>query len=366
MAQVLIKSGTYGHGAKERVISNQMFPLAKKYTENKAGKKFVTVVGSRAGGLEDRNCQIKVADATCFEYVTSDGESLETITDAPLLTAEEEFAAQETDESAMERIAKTFETLNEITDAAAQGIIRGMVVSGPPGIGKSYGVGKTLEKANFSLSLQGKPEKYEVITGAASAIGLYKRLYLNRAKGFVTVLDDCDSILFDETSLNLLKAALDTTDKRKLFWLSESSALRKEEIPDMFEFEGSVIFLTNLDFEKTKASKLSAHLQAIMSRCHYVDLEISSLRDQLLRIRQVVAYGMLDAYALSQREKDDVVAFVMDNAEFLREISLRMVIKIADLAQAYKKGALSEHWTHLAEMTCLKKEAKYKRLLQTL
>jgi hypothetical protein len=271
--------------------------------------------------------------------------------------------SQESDEDAMERIAGTFNILNEITDAAAQGIIRGMVVSGPPGIGKSYGVEKTLEKANFPLSLQGKPEQYEVIKGAASAIGLYKKLYLNRHKGFVTVLDDCDSVLFDEQSLNLLKAALDTCDKRRLSWLTESSALRKEDIPDSFEFEGSVIFLTNLDFERTKATKIAAHLEAIMSRCHYVDLEISSLRDQLLRIRQVVAYGMLDDYALSNKIKDDVVNFVCDNAEFLREISLRMVIKVADLAQAHARGAVNQHWEELAEMTCLKREAKYTRLL---
>lgn len=364
MTQVLIKTGTYGHGAKERVINNVMFPLAKKYTENAAGKRFVTVVGSRLAGLEDRNCQIKVDDTSCFEYVTSNGEKLETISeDEAMLTFEEQFQAGESDDDAMARIAKTFDILNEITDAAAQGIIRGMVVSGPPGIGKSYGVEKTLEKANFDLSVQGKAEKFEVIKGAASAIGLYKKLYLNRAKGFVTVLDDCDSVLFDEQSLNLLKAALDTCDKRRLSWLAESHALRKEDIPDVFEFEGSVIFLTNLDFEKTKANKIATHLNAIMSRCHYVDLEISSLRDQLLRIRQVVACGMLNNYNLDQVEKDAVVTYVLDNAEYLKEISLRMVIKIADLAEAYVQGTVQTHWTELAEMTCLKRESKFKRLL---
>ena len=232
MTQVLIKSGTYGHGPKERVINNVMFPLAKKYTQNKAGKRFVTVIGSKLAGLEDRNCQIRVDDTSCFEYVTSDGTALETVSDdTATLTFEEQFQASESDDEAMSRIGKTFDILNEITDAAAQGIIRGMVVSGPPGIGKSYGVEKTLEKANFFLSVAGKQEKYEVIKGAASAIGLYKKLYLNRAKGFVTVLDDCDSVLFDEMSLNLLKAALDTCDKRRLSWLAESHALRKEYIP---------------------------------------------------------------------------------------------------------------------------------------
>ena len=359
--EVLIKQGTYGHGARERQVVNQTFTLAKEYVEAANGN-YVTVVGTRKAGLEDRNCRIKVEGRSSIEYISGD-KAVET---HHIPTAEEQFAAQETDEQAMERIAQTFEILNEITDAAAQNIIRGVVISGPPGVGKSFGVQKTLEKVNFARSLKGDKVKYEIITGAASAVGLYKRLYLNRTKGFVTVLDDCDSILFDEQSLNLLKAALDTTDKRKLFWLAESNALRNDDVPDQFEFEGSVIFLTNLDFEKTKSGKLAAHLGAIMSRCHYVDLEISSLRDQLLRIKQVVAYGMLNAYALNYEEKQEVVSFVIDNAEYLREISLRMVIKVADLAEAHKKGALQQHWKDLAEMTCLKKEAKYKRLLAKL
>jgi hypothetical protein len=360
MTQVLIKSGTYGHGNNEKVIVDTIFPLAKEYTESSAGR-YVTVIGSKAQGLEDRKCRIKVADINCFEYIANNGQPV--AAHFATMTAQEQYTATESDEAAMERIANTFSMLDEMTDATAQGIVRGMVISGPPGIGKSYGVMKTLEEANFHLRLKDKEEQYEVIKGSASAIGLYKKLYLNRKAGFVTVLDDCDSVLFDEQSLNLLKAALDSGEKRRLSWLAESSALRKEDIPDTFDFEGSIIFLTNLDFERTKSSKLSAHLEAIVSRCHYIDLEVSGLRDQLLRIKQIVRAGMLDKYSLSTQEKHEVVEFIFENAEHLKEISLRTVKKAADLAQAAKKGSLKRDWKDLAEMTMLRSEAKYAKRL---
>ena len=360
--QVLIKTGTYGHGNKERQIASQTFEVSKKFVETEDGAGYVTVVGTKVQGLEDRNCRIKVSGTDCFEYTTTCGELLESEPLSVSINYEAEFTAQESDEDAMERIADTFNILNELTDAASQGIIRGMVISGPPGIGKSYGVGKTLEKANFHLALKDKQVQYEVISGSATPIGLYKKLYMNRAAGFVTVLDDCDTVLYTEESLNLLKAALDSGDKRKLTWLSESAALRREDIPESFEFEGSVIFLTNLDFERTKASKIKVHLDAIQSRCHYLDLEISSKRDQLLRIKQVVRAGMLDNYALNTEEKDDVVQFVYDNVDHLRELSLRVVLKVASLAAANKSGALKKDWRQLAEMTVLTREAKFKRL----
>lgn len=360
MTQVLIKNGTYGHGNNERVITNTVFPLAKELTTGPQGN-YVTVVGSKKLGLEDRKCRVKVADANCVEYINKEGQAL-----APEQlnqSAQEQYTAQESDEQAMERIGNTFAMLDEMTDATAQGIVRGMVISGPPGIGKSHGVMKTLEEANFHLTLKGKEENYEVIKGSSTAIGLYKKLYLNRKAGFVTVLDDCDSVLFDEQSLNLLKAALDSGEKRRLSWLAESRALESEDIPNTFDFEGSIIFLTNLDFERTKSNKLAAHLEAIASRCHYIDLEVSGLRDQLLRIKQIVRAGMLDSYALSQSEKEQVVDFIFDNAEHLKEISLRTVKKAADLAEAAKKGSLKRDWVELAEMTMLRSEAKYAKRL---
>ena len=136
--------------------------------------------------------------------------------------------------------------------------------------------------------------------------------------------------------------------------------LLTEDIPNAFDFEGSVLFLSNKDFDKEieRGSRIAVHLEAIMSRCHYLDLEIGSMRDKLLRIKQVVQDGMLAPFEFTAQQEADVVAFVMDNAEYLREVSLRMVKKIADWVKADPAD-----WYATAEATCLTKEAYFKRML---
>jgi hypothetical protein len=271
------------------------------------------------------------------------------------------FVQAETEDEAMDRIEETFAMLDKITEACTRNVIRGLVVSGPPGIGKSFGVEKQLEAANMFRTIAGKDPKYEVISGGVSSIGLYQKLYFNRSPEQVLVFDDCDGVLFEEECLNLLKAALNSGDKRRICWNKESRTLSMEGIPEVFDFEGSIIFLSNIDFEKTiaKGSRISAHLEAIMSRCHYLDLEIGSLRDKLLRIKQIVRDGMLAPYLFSPAEEQAVIDFVMNNSEYLREVSLRMVKKVADFVKADPVG-----WLEMAEATCLQRDAKFKRLLE--
>ncbi|NBR61845.1 MAG: hypothetical protein EBT86_09405, partial [Actinobacteria bacterium] len=112
-----------------------------------------------------------------------------------------------------------------------------------------YTVEREVEKAQLIDQLAGKRLRAEVVKGSATPIGLYQTLYKYSDKNCVLVFDDCDSILLDDVSLNLLKGALDSGKKRKISWLSESAALRREGIPDSFNFHGSVIFITNLKFD---------------------------------------------------------------------------------------------------------------------
>ena len=256
----------------------------------------------------------------------------------------------ETDDQIIERMRERFEILDDMTQASIDGIVRGMVVTGPPGVGKSFGVEAVLEKNSLFDKIAGNKLRFEVIKGASSAIGLYKVLYQNADRNNVLVLDDCDTVLYDETSLNLLKAALDSSKKRKLSWNTDSALLRREGIPDTFEFKGSVIFITNLKFDKVRG-KIKDHLDAIMSRCHYLDLTMDTMREKVLRCKQIVADGMLNEYGFTAAEQNELMAFLLDNKEKMREISLRMVTKLADL----KKSFGSQKWKRTAEVTCMRR-----------
>ena len=255
----------------------------------------------------------------------------------------------ESDDQIIERLRMRFEILDEMTQASIDGVVRGMVVTGPPGVGKSFGVEAVLEKNSLFDKIAGNKLRFEVVKGASSAIGLYKTLYQNADKNNVLVLDDCDTVLYDETSLNLLKAALDSSKKRKLNWNTDSSLLRREGIPDSFEFKGSVIFITNLKFDKVRG-KIKDHLDAIMSRCHYLDLTMDTTREKVLRCKQIVKDGMLNEYEFDKATEDQVVDFMIDQKDRMREISLRMVTKIADL-----RKAMPEKWPAVAEVTCMRR-----------
>ena len=361
--QVSIVKGTY----RGKTVCG-VFPLVKGYVDGARGG-YVTIKNPdhEEGTPMVQRIQL---EKDAFTLLDAQGEALAahivvgTVAVAGGVTSttdyEAAFAADESEEDAMERIRNTFAMLDKITDAAARGVVRGLVVSGPPGIGKSFGVEKQLQAANMFRVMDGKDPKFEVISGGVSPIGLYQKLYMNRAPEQVLVFDDCDGVLEDSEMMNLMKAALNSGDKRRICWNKESRVLLTEDIPNAFDFEGSVLFLSNKDFDKEieRGSRIAVHLEAIMSRCHYLDLEIGSMRDKLLRIKQVVTDGMLAPFEFTAQQEADVVAFVMDNAEYLREVSLRMVKKIADWVKADPTD-----WYATAEATCLTKEAYFKRML---
>ena len=130
----------------------------------------------------------------------------------------EKDLSKETDEQIMERLGQRFEILEDMTRAVKKGDVRAMIVSGPPGVGKSFGVEKVLSKHDVfaDVANDSKLKKYEIVKGAMSAIGLYSKLYEFSDKKCILVFDDCDSVLLDDLSLNILKAALDSSKKRTI------------------------------------------------------------------------------------------------------------------------------------------------------
>ena len=271
--------------------------------------------------------------------------------DQEKIRANEMAVNRETDEQILERLGERFEILTEMTKAVKSGDVRAMIVSGPPGVGKSFGVEEVLSKDDLFNALGERKPRYEIVKGAMSALGLYAKLYEFSDAKNVIVFDDCDSVLMDELSLNILKGALDSSKKRYIAWNTDSRLLRSEGIPDRFEFKGAAIFITNIKFEHVRSKKLKDHLDALESRCHYIDLQMDTEREKILRIKQVVSEaGMLDHFEFEDCVKDEIVEFIDANKAKLRELSLRMVLKIADLRKSFPTS-----WTAMAKTTCMKR-----------
>ena len=341
-ALIQFKSGTYKIRGTDQSVEGMKFPLIEHFKQGKNGA-YVTVDGAAQPGFPERSICVRIESPQDYEIVDSNFDEVKK--NALKKTAKD----NETDEQVMDRIGKRFEILDEMTRAAKEGNVRAMIVSGPPGVGKSYGVEEQLNKDSIFDDVGGNSRKFEVVKGAMSAIGLYAKLYKFSNPKNVVVFDDCDSVLLDDLSLNILKAALDTSKKRYISWNTDSRLLRSEGIPDRFEFKGSAIFITNIKFENVRSKKLKDHLEALESRCHYVDLTIDTEREKMLRIKQIVREGMLDDYDMPQERKDDVVEFIDENRTRLRELSLRTVLKCADLAKSFPSN-----WRDYAATTVLR------------
>ena len=332
MTNIKIVDGTYKIRGKDTDVSGLVFPMVEEFkVGNKGG--YVTVDGAAVNGFPDRNIKIKVTGPEDYEQVGADVKTTE---------------REESDAEIVERIRERFDMLKDMTKAVKKGSVRAMIVSGPPGVGKSHGVEEVLDRY-ATMETLGAGKTHEVIKGAMSPIGLYCKLFNMADKGKVVVFDDCDSIFQDDLSLNILKAALDSKKNRWIHWNTDSFKLRNEGVPDKFKFEASAIFITNLKFDKVKG-KLREHLSALESRCHYMDLTIDTDKDKVLRIKQVVQDGMLDERKLDEEVKTDIMDFVDINKNRLRELSLRTVLKVADLAEAFPNK-----WEAMAENTVMRR-----------
>jgi hypothetical protein len=248
---------------------------------------------------------------------------------------------QEPMSSIDERIRKTFKVLGKVANGVVAGHIKAAIVSGAPGCGKTYCLEKELSAAEAAGKIM-----YQSMKGACSAIGLYRQLFECSEPNSVLVIDDCDSIFGDIDALNLLKAALDTGSSRKVHWNKESRVLADEGIPRSFEFNGAVVFITNIDFssEVERDTKMSPHYEALLSRSIYCDLGIHSRREVLVRVGQVIySDEFLDNNGLSKSEATEIMQWLTSHIGALRVLSIRQVLQLTNLLKT------DDEWKEMAE-----------------
>jgi hypothetical protein len=338
MSTIRILSGSY----RKQAVVNTEFTLVKGFQTGAKGG-YVTVKNEGQFNINIPEVKVLVDNIHNIQFLN--GEVMENT-----VKFSKTEQVKETEQEAMDRIASRFAVLDEMSKACISGDIRAMIVTGPAGIGKSHGVNLQMEKASMFDRLASKTVRFEVVKGAMSGIGLFAKLYKFSDAKNVLVFDDCD-IWEDQDAINVLKGALDSGKTRRISWNKDSRILREEGIPNSFNFNGSIIFITNKSFDTKKAGKMQPHLDALQSRCHFLDLTVDSERDKMLRIKQVhrdADGGLFVDYDFTEEQTDEIMSFIWDNHSKLREVSLRMCLKIADLVK------ISANWRELAKATCMK------------
>lgn len=256
------------------------------------------------------------------------------------------LATVESVEEMKQRINKRFTVMNMMTKGIIAGNIRSLIISGAAGIGKTYSLDKALKQAHDFGEIV-----YKSINGKISGIGLYEQLWNNREANSVLLIDDVD-VFSDMDMLNLLKAALDTGETRKVCWSTASSYLDDKNIDKEFEFEGTIVFITNVDIDREleRGSKLAPHLHALVSRSVYLDLGVHSNEEIMIRVEDVILNtNMMQKRGLSDAQTSMALNWMKANVAKLRNVSLRTALYLADFVATDANG-----WEEIAEVTLLK------------
>ena len=264
----------------------------------------------------------------------------------------------ETDDEVVARISGRFGVMTNIVRRMLRRKLNSMIVRAAPGVGKTY----TIERELRAHKTANEKFEFSVLSGGGvSAFALYKALYKAR-NGGVVVLDDNDSFLDADETLNMLKNALDSSEIRTLTWSKKNSEVfdvdfegedeEDSKIPSRFEFNGAMIFITNLDFQAIaqSGSARSAHVAAMIDRSWYVNLTINNLRDKMLWCEHVFMEHMYAKQGLSLAQANEIVAYVKENATKFFILSLRLFKDIGELAADTDGG----DWQEIVEATKFK------------
>jgi hypothetical protein len=237
-------------------------------------------------------------------------------------------------------INERFEFLSDMVTMLAKGDQASVIVTGPGGLGKSHTVTKSLAKSGLTdLSTLDELEigdnvpknSFRVIKGYSTPKGLFRTLYENRNS--VIVFDDCDSVLKDPVSLNLLKGALDSYSRRIISWRAD---MRDEDLPNVFEFKGRVVFISNMN-----GATLD---QAIISRSMAVDLNMTT-EQKLERMRHLLTEEEFMPEGFTMVEKTESMDLIEKLADKVKELSLRTLMQVIKIRKSNPNG----RWSKLAE-----------------
>jgi hypothetical protein len=228
-------------------------------------------------------------------------------------------------------INERFSFVEKLVTMVANNIQPSAVITGEGGLGKTYTVTKTLEAngykdisdlADFQVgSVINTRKCFTMIKGFSTAKGLYRTLFENQKS--VIVFDDCDAVLKDPVALNLLKGALDSYGKRIISWNAD---MRDDDLPRSFNFEGRVIFISNMDQDRID--------QAIRSRSMMIDLSMTL--DQKIDRMEHIAKSAEFLPEYDSVVKADALGLIRDIKTEAKEISLRTLISVAKIRASNK------------------------------
>lgn len=257
------------------------------------------------------------------------------------------FEDTRSNDEVIREVLERFNVLRKLARGIGEHKVRSLIISGAAGIGKTYTMLKILETLS---SQEGSKVRFKKVSGYMTTPELYRLLFEYRHDTDVIMLDDADNVFYDDDSLNLLKAALDTIPQRILSYrvknlnmtvdaedMSEDET--ESDVPNEFEFKGCMVFVTNLDFYafvNGPRKRVTPHIEALVNRTQYLDMALHAPRAVALWIEYMMtAQKMLMSpeYGMTQEQSNEILAFIRENFARIHKPSLRTAVKLVELVK---------------------------------
>ena len=212
---------------------------------------------------------------------------------------------------------------------------KGLIITGLPGTGKTFNVKRVLK------SIYGKPENVVLKKGYCTPREFYNTLceVKTHLKQKVLVYDDCDSILDDKVTVNIIKGALDPDHdpiswgasgatfnfERQIApdglanWALYDQLIAKGKVPSQVIYDKPIIIISN----KYK-SKIDT---AILSRCFHIDVSLSPAH-MMSHLTKIIKYM---STAVDMKLRQDVLEY-MNEAECGVDLNIRTLDKAIAIA----------------------------------
>lgn len=211
-------------------------------------------------------------------------------------------------------MAEKFEYIRDIVRMVINGVNPSALITGRSGVGKTHLVREVLAQEKLE-----EDEDYLFASGHTSAFGLYKLLHDNR-EHFI-IMDDFDSVFKDPKSVNILKAALDSYDVRRVSWFSEKTD-NKDDVEPYFDFEGRIIFISNLYAERID--------EAVRSRSFCMNLRMTD-EEVTEHIQNIIQDIELEGLSLETRQ--EVLNYISSISHNFEAYGLRTFIQACRIRQ---------------------------------
>jgi hypothetical protein len=222
-------------------------------------------------------------------------------------------------------------------------VIRGIAIPGDAGLGKTFAIKTALKNA-------GKFDTADYVKGGSITPGaLYAKLWLNRHKGDIIILDDVNLTDANSTNrwqlLEMIKGATDPDNEmRSVSWevAKKNDLMKQHNIPSRFHFDGTLIWITNNTMEDIKRS-CKSHFLGLFSRFQWAPCFFSEDERLQYTLHCIEEYEILgkgcDVGIKEGGFSDDVVQktydYIYDRYEKISDISPRAALKIADLIDRF-------------------------------